>query len=320
MQPTDVPAISVVLPTDNAKTIAAVLGCLRTQPEAGRIELVLVTTDGVSVRTGLDGAGDFARIEVVEVHALSPLGPARAAGIRAARAPLVFLGETHCYPQPGWMAELLEAFSSGPWDVVACGMINANPETRISQAGFLADYARWHATLTAGEIEEAPLYNAAYRREVLLALGDRLDRVLSHGDGLKIALQSQGRRSCLAPRCRLAHVNVDHLPGAMRERLLAGILIGSQRAGCWPLWKRLLYAAAAPLIAVVLCRRILPGFQAAARAGGVARGTLPVSCGLQGVRAFGEFLGYLGLGRPAHQTEMDDFEIRKLDHCIGHAP
>jgi len=312
----DVPALSVVLPTDAVRTVATVLECLACQPEAASIEVVLVVPAGTEVHGASGAASRFAGITVVEVPALSPLGSARAAGVRAAKNPLVFLGETHSYPQAGWMSALRDAATAGPWDAVACGMVNANPETRISWAGFLADYGRWSATLPAGFIDEAPLYNAVYRRDALLALGTDLDGVLSHGDGLKLALRARGHRAYLAPAMRLAHVNIDRLSTAFRERLLAGILIGAQRAGSWPMWRRLLYAAAAPLIALVLCRRMLPGFRSAFRAGGVPRGTLPLACGLQGMKACGEFLGYLGCGRAGHQAEMDDLEIHRIAHCV----
>ena len=316
MIPMPSPALTVVLPTDTADSIRTVLECLRRQPDAHRIEVVLVTPDAPRVRDGLVDPGDFAAIRVVEVPSLSPLGPARAAGIRAATAPLVFLGETHSYPQADWLKCLLATFATRAWDAVACGMTNANPGSLTSWAGFLADYGRWIPTLPAGPIDEAPLYNAVYRREVLLALDPGLDGLLSHGDGLRIALQSKGCRAGLAPGMRLAHLNVDRPLAALRERLLAGILIGSQRAGRWPLWRRFLYAAAFPLIGLVLCRRILPGYRSACRAGGVPLGTFPLIFGLQSTRAFGEFLGYLGWGRTRHQTEMDDFEIRKLAHCV----
>ncbi|MFZ9854349.1 MAG: glycosyltransferase [Limisphaerales bacterium] len=309
----------MVLPTDTAGTIGAVLDCLRAQPLAHQIEVVLVTPEGSRIQRVLEAPDEFAGIRVVEVPSLSPLGPARAAGIRAASAPLVFLGETHSYPQPGWLDSLLMAFLTGPWDVVACGMINANPGSLTSWAGFIADYGRWISSLPAGEISEAPLYNAVYRREALASLGDGLDGLLSHGDNLRIALQSRGRRAYLSPGTRLAHLNINRLPTAIWERVLAGILIGVQRSGRWPLWKRLAYATAWPLIALVLFRRILPGYGSACQGGGIPWGTLPLILGLQSARAFGEFLGYLGFGGTNHQAQMDELEIHKVAHCAGTA-
>jgi len=314
--PPPIPCLSVVLPTDAVETVSQVLDGFAAQPGAATIEIVLVVPPGTEVSKVTAEARRFAGIAVVEVASLSPLGAARAAGIRAARAPLVFLGETHSYPQAGWMQALQEAKAVGDWDAIACGMINANPETRLSWAAFLADYGRWSATLPAGTIDEAPLHNSLYRRDVLLALGAGLDGLMSHGDGLKLALRARGHRARLVPTMRLAHLNIDQVTSALRERLLAGILIGVQRAGRWPKWRRLGYAVAAPLIAVVLCRRMRPGFRSAFRAGGVPRGTFPLACALQGIRAWGELRGYLGLGPASAQAEMDQLEIRKTDYCV----
>src|SRR5207247_1352154 len=96
-------------------------------------------------------------------------------------APLVFIGETHSLPHPRFAQTLIEAHA-GPWAVVVPGFRNANPEPSLSWAGFLSDYSPWAYGLPAGEITYAPIYNASYRRSVLLEFGDRLGRALSHGD------------------------------------------------------------------------------------------------------------------------------------------
>ncbi len=305
------PILSAVLPTDSAQTIGAVLDCLRRQSGSHRIEVVLVT----SGENMLVESRGFAALRVVKVPSLTPIGTARAAGIRAATAPFVFLGETHSYPQEGWLDAVLASSPAEDWDVMACGMENANPSTLLSWAGFLLDYGRWSSCQPGGHIPEAPLYNAVFRRDVLLELGDQLNEALSAGNLLPLFLASRKSLIFLKPEARLTHQNVDRLLSVIRERYLLGVLIGMGRAAHWPMWRCWLYAAASPLVPFVLMKRLLPGYLSARRAWTFPRATLPVMLALQFIRAWGEFVGYLGFGTNLHEVEMTIMEIRKQDYC-----
>lgn len=305
------PILSAVLPTDSAQTIGAVLDCLRGQTGAERIEVILVTNGELM----LPESRGFAAVSVVQVTSLSPIGAARAAGVRAATAPFVFLGETHSFPQEGWLNAVLDSATAEGWDVMACGMENANATTLLSWAGFLLDYSRWGSCQPGGSIPEAPLYNAVFRRDLLLKLGDQLTGALSLGNLLPRFLANQKSRIYHEPRARLTHQNVDRPLSVVRERYLLGVMIGKGRAAQWPLWRCWLYAVASPLIPIVLMKRLLPGYLSARRTWAFPRATFPIMVGLQAIRAWGEVAGYLGFGTNLHEAEMTFMEIRKRDYC-----
>ena len=96
------PRLAVVLATDTYETVRPVMRHLREQSARARLEVVIVAPlpphalDGH--RRELDG---FAAARLVPVASSAGLAAARARGIRAATASLVFIGETHTYPQPG---------------------------------------------------------------------------------------------------------------------------------------------------------------------------------------------------------------------------
>ena len=164
---TSAPDLSVVLATDRYETIRPVVELLHAQSGRGRIELVLVTLRGVHVDRGAPELDGFSGVTLVEVDSLVPIGRARAAGVRAAAAPVVFLGETHTYPQPGWALALIEAHD-GSWAAVVPQIGNANPDGALSWAAFLLDYGRWYDG-DRREVAAPPTYNASLRRELLLA-------------------------------------------------------------------------------------------------------------------------------------------------------
>jgi hypothetical protein len=169
--------LSVVLATDTYETIRPVVDRLRRQTIPTQLEVVLVGPRALQQDAERTAFGEFAAVQVVDFGSAIPLPAARAAGVRRASAPLVFIGETHTYPHPGWAEALLRAFDQ-PWAAVVPAVDNANPGSAVSWAAYLSDYGKWGYDRPAGEMQDPLLYNTAYRRSVLLDLGDGLERAL----------------------------------------------------------------------------------------------------------------------------------------------
>jgi len=304
--------LSVILATDTYPTIGPVVDRWRQQSARKQVELVLVAPSIDAVCPVLEHRDEFENVRVIE-HSVTDLAQARAAGIRAATAPIVFVGETHSYPQPGFVEALLAEFS-GPWSAVGPVFGNANPKGFLSWAAFLSDYGRWAEGLPAGETAETPLYNAAYRRSVLLELGDRLAPSLDHGDELWTTLRAGGHRAWLAPQARLDHVNVSRPWDWVRERFLAGLLIGHYRARRWSLARRVTYVCGSLLIPFVLTWRVAPGAWRTVRQKNLPWMTIPAILVGMTIKAAGEFGGYAGFFGNA-QREMLEYEVHKLAYA-----
>ena len=91
------------------------------------VDIVLpASAEGGIRREDLDG---FRHVRIVPLDAVETLAPARAAGVRAASAPIVFIGETHIYPQPGWADALLAAFEE-PWTAIVPAIVFNRRSTR----------------------------------------------------------------------------------------------------------------------------------------------------------------------------------------------
>jgi hypothetical protein len=305
-------SLSLVLATDTYATIRPVLDRWRQQSASQEIELVLVAPSVDAVSPALKHRNEFENLQIVE-DPMTNLAVARAAGIRAATAPIVFVGETHSYPQPGFVEALLTEFS-GPWSSVAPAFENANPKGILSWAAFLSDYGRWVEGSGAGETSETPIYNAAYRLPVLLQLGDRLAPSLDHGDELWVTLRAGGHRARLAPQARLGHVNVSRPWDWMRERFLAGLLIGHHRAQRWSPLRRVIYLCGSPLIPFVLTWRIAPGAWRCVRRKNLPWMTIPTIVAGMTIKAAGEFAGYAGFLGDA-QRQMLEYEVHKLAYA-----
>jgi len=300
------PQLSIVLATDTVETIRQVLDRLLQQTQRQVLEIVLVCP---SPPPDIPG---FAAVR----HAPNPvddLASARAAGVRAASAPLVFIGETHSFPHPDFAALTIAAFADPQWSVVVPALRNANPSGILSWAGFLCDYGAWAEELPTGPLHQVPVYNATFRTQLLLNLGDRLPMALDQGDDLATALRTSGRKALFLPATRVDHVNTTQLWPWVRNRFLGGLLIASNRSRPWPWPQRLLYAAGALLVPAVLYPRLRSGLHARAERG--PSGTVAGLLASLVLRGAGETLGYAGLFTRHARTGMLDIELHKLKYA-----
>src|SRR4051812_402088 len=98
---------------------------------------------------------------------------ARANALLAATAPVAVIGETHCYPQPGWAQAFIAAIEEGPWDAVGPQIENANPATGLSWANLVLDYGPFLRP-ARGETDILPGQNAGLRTALLEPYRDDL--------------------------------------------------------------------------------------------------------------------------------------------------
>jgi hypothetical protein len=301
---------SVILPTDTFETIRGVLERLRRQTIREQIEVVLIAPSVAAVAQAIAYEEEFAAIKVVE-YPVTNMAAARVLGIRSATAPILFIGETHSFPHPN-MVEVLADALTGPWAAATPSVGNANPKGALSWAGLLADYAQWAEGLRPGESPAAPPYNAAYRRSMLLELGDDLEFALGFGGELPKWMRARGHRTYFAPSARIDHANVGVPSHWIGERFFAGWAIASQRARRWSLARRLAYIGGSGLIPVVLLWRVLPGILRTVRREDLPVATIPAVVLGAIVKAFGELCGYLG-GPPGKAEQlMQEYEMHKL--------
>jgi hypothetical protein len=245
-------------------------------------------------------------VRVVETGRV-PLQEARAIAAGAARAPHVFVGETHCFPQPGWGRAILAAHEGG-WDVVVPVMTNANPRSTFSCAAFLLSYGRFEAPASRHELDAVPTHNASIRRE---SLGAHFDGRWGFAD----VSHDGAERILLAPDASMAHLNVTTRRDWLRELYGAGRLYGADRSRDWPTARRVAYTAAAPLLPFVQVGHVL-------RRTGLARFrslpplTLPAMLLGSAASIVGEVAAYaIGPPSPATRRQVDEYEVHRLDYA-----
>ncbi len=242
------PALSVVLlAPGGTAALAVVLRRLQAQTILSDLELVLVMPATAAPAVRPERLAGFRAVRQVHVSAITAIGPAYAAGVRAAQAEVVALGEDHCFPEPDWAEALLAAHGEG---IAAVGpaLRNANPGNAVSWADLLIAYAPWLHPAPALDTAFLPGHNSSYRRAVLLACGERLEALLDTETLLHWELRQRGLRLRLQPRAIAAHTNFGQLFPWLPVQFRCGRMFAAARCGGWSPMARLLYGVAAPLI------------------------------------------------------------------------
>lgn len=307
------PSISVILSAMGSfKVLESTIARLCAQTIREQVELVLV---GPVQAEPPWAAGVRSRLWGLEIVASGPfvsIGQSNAWGVRQSRADIVVFGEDHCFPEPDW-AEALVAAHAGQWAAVGPQVSNANPDSAVSRADFLIGYSPWAAPCRSGEVEILPGHNSSYKKAVLLEYGDGLADWLQAETVLHYNLGRRGKKLYLEARARTAHVNFSRLSSWFTIQSMQGRVFAAERRKDWGTAKRLLFAAASPLIPAVRLLRITRQYFSAPRPVALYIRTLPhLAFGLA-LDGIGQFAGYaFGAGNTVDAVAR--LELQRIDH------
>ena len=311
------PEMSVVVITpDRYATIRKTIRHLRAQKVRGSLEVLIAAPDAKELDLDESEVESFGRYVVVEVGPVSSTARARALGALAASAPIVAFAEDHAFPAPGWAEALIARHGEG-WTAVGPVMANANPRSLTSWANLLIEYSYWLDPSEGGARDHLPGHNCSYKRDVLVAYGDRLEAMLDAESVLHWDLRRRGHKLYLEPKARTFHQNFSRLSPSFPLRFNGGRLFAAARARGWPIWRRTLFTCAAPLIPVVRCLRITRELFRPARPRRLLPRLLPALLVGLIFDGAGEMAGYaLGPGRA--MAKLSDMEFHRERYLAQH--
>lgn len=302
----------IIITPDCYDTIARAVACLGAQSVADQLEVVIVAPSADQLKADDLELEPFHSYQVVEVGQIASVGKANGAGIHRARAPVVVLAEEHSYPQPGWAEALVEAHLQS-WAAVGPVVGNANGDSLVAWADFLIAYGPWMDPSRSGIRDFLPGHNSSYKRALLLDYGPDLEGMLESEAVLHSDLRTKGHELYLEPAARITHLNFERLPVWTRAQYYAGRAFAASRSERWSLPRRLLYAAAGPLIPLVRLSRILSQLRGSGRPSLPFPAALPALLYGLGISALGEIAGY-ALGAGVAVQRLRDLEFHRVRH------
>lgn len=308
------PELSVIVLADSDDALRPLAKALVAQTAAAELEIVVAAPGALHASIERLLEGPFHSVTALDLDPGSVgMSVAKAAGVRVAASDLVVFTETHCFPEGDWARCLIGAHRQGA-AVMGPVFVNANPDSLVSTAGFIAHYGTFADPPPPPPRSDLPGNNGCYQRTLLLELDDLLVPMIEFEYGLHSHLSQQGHELVLVEDARVHHFNVSKWGASFREARLAGRVFGSSRSIDWPLRKRIGYAAAWPLITLVRTRRHR---QDARRLGLGSGAVMTAVLALElAASSFGEALGYLfGEGRSG--APLDRMELRRDLFCTG---
>lgn len=313
----DGPALSVVAVTrDTFRTLRPILAALSAQTIAAQLEVILVVPAAVPDQVPTDLTQGFHAVQVVQVPAVGNRGAAAAHGVRVASAPIVALSENHCFPGPEWAEQSLAAHH-GPWVGVGPAIRNANPESLLSRVMHNFGYGQFPAGRPACAMEELPLHNSSFRREVLDRPPEELEHLLANERRLHRRLREVGHGLQFVPTVVKWHINEATWALLLGMWFFGGWGYGTRRARDWPTWKRAAYLLASPVLVLPVAANVwrrFPTIDPAPRS--LALGLVVVVGAV--CHVLGECLAYLGAARDEFPfVEREEFLVE--GRLGGHA-
>jgi hypothetical protein len=310
----------IMLTPDELHTLRHTLKHLRAQTVADQLEIVIVAPSKELLALNTAALEPFHGYQVVESDSRRSSAEARAVGIRAATAPIVAFVEDHSFPTSGWAAALI-ARHREPWAAVGPAFLNGNPETLLSWTNLLIEYGPWVDPVKPGPRDHIPPHNSSYKRELLLAYGDRLGQLVEAETVLQWDLRDQGRQLYLEPAAKTRHFNISLFSVSVPLRFNVGRMFAAARSREWSLRKRILYTLAAPLIPCVRFARTLPIVRRCHPRHRLFPRVLPLLFAWFVIDGFGEMIGYACGGGSAveHASRFEFHRDRNLRRQDRHA-
>ncbi len=315
------PDLTIVLVVGHRRNRAArALASLLAQLPRPSLEVLLLDCAPAGTAPPIPGS-DHPAVRVVLLPPATLFGAAKASGVRMASAPVVAFLEEHCEVAPGWAAALVAAHR-GPWAGVGAEVhqaIGAERAHRAHRPGAAAsivalmNYHPWLPPAPRAEHDMLPGNNGSFKRDRLLAYGDRLEDLLDAEIVLHTRLRRDGHRLLLEPDAKFAHLDDSRLASACRGFFLFHRCYGPSRARefGWTPARRLLYVAATPAIPLYfLVRLLLVLARRRPRLLGAALAASPWMLAAQLAGAAGQAAGLLfGAGDAA--ARFTDYELNQ---------
>jgi hypothetical protein len=305
--------VSYVIATDRFETVRDVVRAVADQTIRDRIELVLVCPSEAELALEPEVSAGIGAVRVLEVESLVPVTEACAAGILGASAPLVFVGETHSFPEPDCLERLLATHARERYAAVMPLLVNGNPRRASSWANLMVTYRDWLAP-ASGEIASISTHNVCFRRDLLIGYGDRLAEMLDFGSGLDGELRAQGYGLLVEPAARLPHLNVATLGAWVADRFLVARIYADAKARRWSRPRRLAYSLAGPIIPALIVARVLRSQQWSHHRSSMPAGTLAGVVLSAVVIAAGEVAGYL-TGSGSAPRRIAKYEVHRARYA-----
>lgn len=303
------PQLSMIIVTDGAYEVAArTVAYTAQQTRVADVELIVACKSKSDLKPDLGVLEKYGAYQIVEVPDGFSTGHFLAAAIRAARAPAVMYLEEHNYPPPNTAEVAIKELVVNERPTLGFGMIPSNPGT-VAWAHIYGQFATAVSPVQSGPVVRFGGHHAAYRRDLLLGFGEKLETMMNDEAVMHEHLRRHAVPLFITSEVTIPHAQISDFRTLVRQDYLAMRVFAAARVNMleWSLARRVLYVFGSPLIPFKRTLTAIYHIFRTRRARELLLATVPVIFTTQIAGTFGEALGYL-IGA-SETNRRDRFEI-----------
>jgi GT2 family glycosyltransferase len=234
----------------------------------------------------------FPRVKVVRSPERVGIPALRAIAMSEARGGIIAVTEDHCIAPADWFQEIYKAHQSGCM-VVGGAVENGMTKRILDWSVFFCEYSSAMSPVRAGEVDGIPGNNAAYKREALQLVDDRIKRNFWEFF-LHEELKRKGVKLISVPSIVVIHKKQFGFFYFISQRFHYSRSFAGMRRSLLSRSRRFLYVFASPLLPVLMGARLVRDvFFEKKRLYREFILSAPSLSAFLVSYAFGEFLGYL---------------------------
>jgi GT2 family glycosyltransferase len=240
----------VIAAVNEAGLLRDCLQALDAQAAPGAIEVVIANRSGPEVAAL---QRNFPRAVLVDTPGMT-IPQMRAEGLKRATAPVIAFLEDHTNVVATWFTAMRRGHET---DAAAVGgSVTNGCFTAVDWAAFFVEYNEHMTPMPAGQVRSLPGNNVSYKRSAIEACGDLFYKGLWE-TFLHAALADKGFRFRCESGAEVIHAKPFSFSHFAEQRWHLARSYAGMRVRSFPAWKRLLYAAASPLLLPLLTTRVV---------------------------------------------------------------
>lgn len=287
------PRLSVVIAAHNATAVMA--QCLRAlAPQCRRDDAEIIVADSSDDGTDRVVSEEFPAVRLLHFDASLTVPELRGKAIAVSRGAVVAILDPYSVVAEDWAANVLAAHARQPHPVIG-GSVDKHPGSPgglLGWAIYLNEYGMFMSPVPRGPAAIVPGSNVSYKRALLFD-GERARHAVFWKTFVNADAEAGAYPLWLEPGVRIALDKPVPFFDFMRTRFRHGRCYAAMRVEHRTRPIRWLYAAATPLVPIVLLARWSRAIWPKRRHRLIYIQTLPLQMALFSVWAFGELAGYL---------------------------
>lgn len=289
------PKISLIVVTDDTyATVKRTVSYLHKQTAIADVELIVVCSSAKDLNADMEDLERFGSHQIVERPSAFASGQFMASAIAAARAPAVMYLEEHNFPPPLTAEIAIKELVDNERPALGFAMEPSNPGI-VAWAHLYGQFGLAVAPVKSGPAYRFGGHHAAYRKDTLMHYGDDLGSLMSNEAVLHEDMRQRGIPMYITSEVVIPHTQISDFSMLVLQEYLAQRVYAAARKELmdWPIWRRMIYVAGSPLIAIKRLAIAIYHIFRTGRAIKLLLPTIPVMLVAHSAGAFGEAVGYI---------------------------